>query len=86
VEAPRLWTQGQDVEVEQAIPEAIRSELASRGHNIVAVPTVAGGMNGILFDHERGLMTGAACWRADGVPMGVGGGPADSAARFNPLT
>ena len=32
-----------------------------------------------------GLMTGAACWRADGVPAGLSGGPANSDARFNPL-
>jgi len=85
VEAPRLWTQGQDVEVEQVVPESVRLALTARGHDITTVATVAGGMNGILFDQERGLMTGAACWRADGVPIGVSGGPADSAARFSLL-
>jgi gamma-glutamyltranspeptidase/glutathione hydrolase len=34
-------------------------------------------MNGILVD-SVGLRHGAACWRADGVPVGLSGGPARS--------
>jgi gamma-glutamyltranspeptidase/glutathione hydrolase len=29
-------------------------------------------------------MTGAACWRADGTPIGVGGGYARKGVRFRP--
>ena len=29
-----------------------------------------------MFDHAAGLIYGAACWRADGSPVGVSGGPA----------
>ena len=32
-------------------------------------------MNGVLIDTD-GMIHGAACWRADGVPIGVSGGPA----------
>ena len=85
VEAPRLWTQGQEVELEQGFGEGPSSGMYELGHPVVRVANVAGGMNGILIDHERGLMTGAACWRADGVPAGLSGGPANSDARFNPL-
>ena len=85
VEAPRLWTQGQDVELEHEFGEGPGAGMSGLGHPVVRVPNVAGGMNGILIDHERGLMTGAACWRADGVPAGLSGGPANSDARFNPL-
>lgn len=85
VEAPRLWTQGQDVELEQGFAPGSSDGMSGLGHPVVRVPNVAGGMNGILIDHERGLMTGAACWRADGVPAGLSGGPANSDARFNPL-
>ncbi|MBI4305452.1 MAG: gamma-glutamyltransferase [Chloroflexi bacterium] len=81
VEAPRAWTQGQDFEVEEAIPESVRSQLRSMGHSVTALPRVAGGMNGILFD-RAGVMTGAACWRADGAPVGISGGPARPGARF----
>ena len=45
------------------------------GHDVKVVEKVAGGMNGVLLDSE-GLLHGAACWRADGVPIGVSGGTA----------
>src|ERR1700719_3991533 len=68
VEAPRVWTEGNALEVELAVPDDIRAKLTSMGHKVLAVPTVAGGMNGIQF-HEDGRMSGAACWRADGTPV-----------------
>jgi gamma-glutamyltranspeptidase/glutathione hydrolase len=83
VEAPRLWTQGQAVEIEQAIPEAVRAELRARGHEVVVLPHVAGGMNAIRF-HADGTMEGASCWRADGTPIGVSGGYARAGVRFWP--
>jgi gamma-glutamyltranspeptidase / glutathione hydrolase len=81
VEAPRVWTEGNALEVEAAVPEAVRSELRSMGHQVQAVPTVAGGMNAIQF-HEDGRLTGAACWRADGTPIGLAGGLARAGVRF----
>src|ERR1700694_3656183 len=67
VEAPRVWTEGNALEVELAVPDAVRAKLTAMGHEVLAVPTVAGGMNGIQF-HDDGRMSGAACWRADGTP------------------
>jgi gamma-glutamyltranspeptidase/glutathione hydrolase len=32
VEAPRVWTEGNALEVEPAIPEGVRSSLRSMGH------------------------------------------------------
>ncbi len=52
VEAPRVWTEGNALEVEQAVPDSVRARLTSMGHKVLAVPTVAGGMNAIQF-HER---------------------------------
>jgi len=85
VEAPRLWTQGQTVELEASFPEAIEAGLTQRGHIVLRVPNVAGGMNGVMIDHETGRLTGAACWRADGSPAGLAGGLANAEVRFNPL-
>jgi gamma-glutamyltranspeptidase/glutathione hydrolase len=82
VEAPRVWTQGQELEIEAAIPPAVRQALTARGHHLVEVTAVAGGMNGIQLDPETGAMTGAACWRADGSPAALGGGPARPGVRF----
>ena len=81
VEAPRVWTEGNALEVEQAVPDRVRGALASIGHEVVAVPTVAGGMNAIEF-HDDGSLTGAACWRADGTPIGLAGGLARAGVRF----
>jgi len=81
VEAPRVWTEGNALEVEFAVPEAVRAKLTSWGHRVAAVPTVAGGMNAIQF-HEDGTLTGAACWRADGTPIGLAGGLARAGVRF----
>ncbi|WP_236019906.1 gamma-glutamyltransferase [Sabulicella rubraurantiaca] len=83
VEAPRIWTDGGKVEVEAGIAPAARSALAALGHEVQAVPHVAGGMCGIRFE-EDGMLEGAACWRADGAPLGLGGGPARQGVRFWP--
>jgi gamma-glutamyltranspeptidase/glutathione hydrolase len=81
VEAPRVWTEGNALEVERAVPDGVRTTLTAMGHNVVAVPTVAGGMNAIQF-HDDGSFTGAACWRADGTPIGLAGGLAGAGVRF----
>jgi gamma-glutamyltranspeptidase/glutathione hydrolase len=83
VEAPRIWTQGQELEVEDGVPEAVRAALAARGHRVVPVPAVAGGMNAVAFGAD-GLLSGSACWRADGTPIGVSGGLARAGIRFRP--
>ena len=81
VEAPRVWTEGNALEVELAVPEGVRARLEALGHRLDRRPTVAGGMNGIAF-HDDGTMSGAACWRADGTAVGLGGGLAKPGVRF----
>jgi gamma-glutamyltranspeptidase/glutathione hydrolase len=83
VEAPRIWTQSGVLEVEPAVPQAMREALAARGHTVQGSPTVGGGMSAIRF-HDDGTLEGAACWRADGTPVGVGGGLARKGVRFQP--
>ncbi len=82
VEAPRLWTQGQEVELEKALAPMAEA-LATLGHKIKVVPHIGGGMNAIGFDTD-GTMTGAACWRADGTVAALGGGLARPGVRFWP--
>ena len=81
VEAPRIWTEGPVLEVEHGVPEPVRKGLEARGHKLQIMPTVAGGMNAIQF-HDDGTMTGAACWRADGSAVALGGGLARAGVRF----
>lgn len=83
VEAPRLWTQGGPVELEPAFPADVRDALAAKGHEITDVPHVGGGMNAVAFGPD-GTLTGAACWRADGTPIGLSGGLARPGVRFWP--
>jgi gamma-glutamyltranspeptidase/glutathione hydrolase len=83
VEAPRIWTQGHALELEAAFPPGVFQALADRGHPVVSVGNVAGGMSAIHF-REDGTMEGAACWRADGTPIGIGGGLARAGVRFRP--
>lgn len=76
VEAPRIWTQGQALEVEPGVADGVRERLRAKGHDVEITPRVAGGMNGVMFDHANGVIRGAACYRADGVPAGFSGGAA----------
>jgi gamma-glutamyltranspeptidase/glutathione hydrolase len=39
-------------------------------------------MNAIQFNAD-GSLTGAACWRADGTPIGLAGGLARAGVRFD---
>jgi gamma-glutamyltranspeptidase / glutathione hydrolase len=81
VEAPRIWTEGGPLELEPAYTAETAQALQRRGHEIKRMPTVAGGMNAISFAPD-GIMTGAACWRADGTPVGVAGGLARPGVRL----
>jgi gamma-glutamyltranspeptidase / glutathione hydrolase len=83
VEAPRVWTQGYALEVEDSVPPQLIARLRGLGHHVVPVGNVAGGMSAIAFG-DNGVMTGAACWRADGTPIGIGGGYARKGVRFRP--
>src|SRR3546814_5362016 len=82
VEAPRLWTQGEQVELEEGFGPAIGKALAARGHDVLPVPHVGGGTNAIRFNAD-GSMTGAACSPADGTPNGPGGGLARDGGRVS---
>jgi len=81
VEAPRIWTQGQEVEIEEPLAP-MKDALSEKGHEIKVVPHIGGGMNAISF--EDGGLRGAACWRADGTAIGIGGGLARPGVRFWP--
>ncbi len=83
VEAPRAWTRGFGLELEPAFPDALAAALAGRGHRIERVKTIGGGLNAIAFNAD-GSMTGAACWRADGAVVALGGGLARAGVRFSP--
>lgn len=84
VEAPRIWTEGGALELEPAYSDATAQALVRRGHTIQRMKHIAGGMNAIAFSRD-GTMTGAACWRADGTPVGISGGLARPGIRFETI-
>lgn len=78
VEAPRCWTMGPVLEIEDTydhLPSLV-SGLEGRGYRVDVVAKIAGGMSAIHVDGASGSITGAACWRADGAPAGLSGGDA----------
>ena len=81
VEAPRIWTLGEDLEVEPGFSDAVLSELGHRGHHVSQQPIVGAGMGMITQHGER--LSGSSCWRADGTPIGIGGGMARLGSRFS---
>lgn len=83
VEAARVWTQGYTLELEGGIAAVVFDALRGMGHDAVRVGNVAGGMSAIHF-RDDGTMEGAACWRADGTPIALGGGLARPGVRFRP--
>ena len=82
VEAPRIWTEGHELEVEEALGH-LAPALERRGHAVRVMPHVGEGMNAIGFAPD-GTMEGAACWRADGTVAALGGGRARPGVRFWP--
>jgi gamma-glutamyltranspeptidase/glutathione hydrolase len=83
VEAPRVWTQGHQLEIETGFAPAVFAAMRARGHTVASVGNVGGGMSAIEFRPD-GVMEGAACWRADGTPIGIGAGLARAGVRFRP--
>lgn len=82
-EAPRVWTQGGVLELEDGLDDAIAGKLANLGHQTTKTPHLGGGINGIRR-LDDGCWEGAACWRADGTVIAAGGGLAREGVRFWP--
>jgi gamma-glutamyltranspeptidase/glutathione hydrolase len=58
------------VAVERGIAEETVAELRRRGHRVVRAKDGFGGYQGILIDHERGVLHGATESRKDGAAFG----------------
>lgn len=75
VEAPRMFTQGQEVELEQEFGTETADSLRNIGHDVTMVNNVAGGMNIIEFGEDSSL-AGSSCWRSDGGAVAISRGVA----------
>lgn len=76
VEAPRMHTGtiGDGLLLEPGFAQETVRGLIAMGHPVEHAARVAGGMHAIRY--RDGLLEGAACWRADGVAIGMSGGQA----------
>lgn len=59
-----------EVEIETAVPQSIRDELAAKGHKIVDPDRPVGGSQAIWIDWEQGVLTGGSDPRKDGCAIG----------------
>ena len=75
VEAPRMFTQGQEVELEQEFGSETADSLRNIGHDVTMVSNVAGGMNIVEFGDDS-TISGSSCWRSDGGAVAVSRGTA----------
>ena len=75
VEAPRMFTQGQEVELEEEFGSEVATSLRNIGHEVTMVKNVAGGMNIIEFG-DASTLAGSSCWRSDGGAVAVSWGTA----------
>ncbi len=75
IEVPRMFTQGQAVELEKEFGTTVADSLRSMGHEVEMVNNVAGGMNIIEFGDD-GSLAGSSCWRSDGGAVAVSRGMA----------
>ncbi len=69
IDAPRLFQEGPDCEVEPSYGAAVRQALADLGHNVVDPPAPIGGAQAIRI-HGDGVLEGASDPRKDGQAAG----------------
>ena len=69
-EAPRVFAYQGVLQTEHFVPEAVRADLAKRGHKIEMLEMPIGGCQAIWMDRERGVLIGGSEPRKDGLALG----------------
>jgi gamma-glutamyltranspeptidase/glutathione hydrolase len=69
-EAARVSHGNNGLQVESAIPEAVRAALVQRGHKVTQSIGAYGGYQGILIDPRTGVLMGGSDVRKDGLAIG----------------
>ncbi len=69
LDAPRSFAEGDTLSVERGYSDAVRQELADKGHNVIVPDTAIGGAQAIVI-HDSGLLEGASDPRKDGCALG----------------
>ena len=69
-EAPRSFAFDGLLTLEPAFGDAVRADLAARGHRTAWAADPIGGCQAIFIDHERGVLIGSSDHRKDGMALG----------------
>lgn len=69
LDAPRSFADGQTMQVERGYSDAVRADLANRGHNVVVPETPLGGGQAIILRGD-GLLEAGSDPRKDGCALG----------------
>jgi len=69
-EAPRFRHSGEEVLLESAFSDAVRSALIKKGHRVVDGLDAWGGYQGIAIDSKTGVLMGGSDPRKDGLAIG----------------
>jgi len=69
IDAPRAFSGETGLQLERGYSDAVRADLADRGHQVSIAPAPLGGAQGILI-HESGILEGASDPRKDGCALG----------------
>ncbi|MEO0744171.1 MAG: gamma-glutamyltransferase, partial [Pseudomonadota bacterium] len=69
IDAPRAFSDAGTMKVERGYSDAVRAELAARGHTVEVPDTAIGGAQAIMI-HDNGMLEGASDPRKDGCALG----------------
>ncbi|MDJ1009214.1 MAG: gamma-glutamyltransferase family protein [Paracoccaceae bacterium] len=70
IDGPRSFPAPEGLQVERGYRDAVRAELAARGHKVIAPEPAIGGAQAIFIDPETGVLEGASDPRKDGCALG----------------
>lgn len=70
IDRPRVFFEGEQVQVENGVSEDAMQALRARGHDVVRRALPHGGAQAIRIDWERGVLIGASDPRKDGCALG----------------
>ena len=70
LDAPRVFFEGNELLVEEGVPEATVAGLKRLGHRVAIRPVPWGGGQIVMMDRERGVLIGASDARKDGMALG----------------
>lgn len=70
IDAPRSFADAAGLQVETGYSDAVRQDLADRGHKIILPDVGIGGAQAIRIDHTLGVLEGGSDPRKDGIALG----------------